>query len=82
MNGTAGINHQWILEQVTTTTSSMSAKQEITSAVYPNPCKTRENLTINLPENGNYELQIVNTDGLTIQHQTVKGEKLQFQPQI
>ncbi len=75
MNGTAGINHQWILEQVTTTTSSMSAKQEITSAVYPNPVKQGENLTINLPENGNYELQIVNTDGLTIQHQTVKGGK-------
>ena len=72
INGTAGVNHQWILEQVTT--STMSAKQETTSTAYPNPVKQGENLTISLPENGNnYELTIVNAEGLMIKSQQAKA---------
>ncbi|WP_288375715.1 RICIN domain-containing protein [uncultured Chryseobacterium sp.] len=68
INGTAGANHQWVLEQVTS--SKISAKQEATSTAYPNPVKQGENLTISLPENGSpYELTIINAEGLTIKSQ-------------
>lgn len=74
MNGTAGVNHQWVLEQVTT--SAISAKQEITSTAYPNPVKQGENLTISLPENGNtYELTIINAEGLTLKSQQASAGK-------
>lgn len=76
MNGPAGVNHQWVLEQVTNPASSISAKQEITSTAYPNPVKQGEALTISLPESENiYELTIVNAEGLTIQSQQAKAGK-------
>jgi hypothetical protein len=76
MNGSAGANHQWVLEQVTTETSKISAKQEIASTAYPNPVKQGEDLTINLPENGNtYELTIINAEGLTLKSQQAKAGK-------
>ena len=76
MNGSAGANHQWVLEQVTTETSKISAKQEIASTAYPNPVKQGEDLNINLPENGNtYELTIINAEGLTLKSQQAKAGK-------
>ncbi|PRB00900.1 hypothetical protein CQ046_17000 [Chryseobacterium sp. MYb7] len=76
MNGSAGANHQWVLEQVTTETSKISVKQEIASTAYPNPVKQGEDLTINLPENGNtYELTIINAEGLTLKSQQAKAGK-------
>jgi hypothetical protein len=79
INGTAGVNHQWILEPVTASTmkgaSAVSPEENITVSAYPNPVKQGENIYLNLPPNGKYELKIVNIDGLTVLNRNVSGGK-------
>ncbi|WP_267403145.1 MULTISPECIES: RICIN domain-containing protein [unclassified Chryseobacterium] len=81
INGSAGINHQWVLEKVTASAAKVSANTDISTdtlpaaTVYPNPVKQGENLYINLPENkGNYELIIVNAEGLPISKMLISGK--------
>jgi hypothetical protein len=69
-NGTAGANHQWILEPVSTTMSStfkMEPKEE-KATLYPNPVKQGQNITLVLPEikEGNYVLKITDTKGAAV----------------
>lgn len=80
MNGTAGVNHQWVLEPVSPSamkeaSGGVLAEENLKATVYPNPVKLGENFYISLPVQEEYELQIVNTEGLTIKSQHVKGGK-------
>lgn len=77
INGTAGVNHQWILEPVTPSTAAKTiaaesniatAQKEITSTkVYPNPAKQSEDIHLDFPDQeAAYTLIIVNAGGSTI----------------
>ncbi|WP_027379525.1 DUF3472 domain-containing protein [Chryseobacterium daeguense] len=82
MNGAAGANHQWILEPVSASASkegsnsmNVFGEKSQTSTLYPNPVKQGESFYINLPEQDQYELKIVNTEGLTVKSQSINGGK-------
>ncbi|WP_449398312.1 RICIN domain-containing protein [Chryseobacterium wanjuense] len=79
INGTAGVNHQWVLEMVSTSAMKGSinvlADENQTSTLYPNPVRHGESFYINLPEQDRYELQIVNAEGFTVKSQDIKGGK-------
>lgn len=79
INGAAGVNHQWILEMVSGTsmksTNSILSENDQLSTVYPNPVKQGETLYINLPED-NFELKVVNVEGLTVRSQNGRGGKI------
>ncbi|AZA54702.1 DUF3472 domain-containing protein [Chryseobacterium sp. G0201] len=79
INGAAGVNHQWILEIVSantmkSTTNVLSENDQL-STVYPNPVKQGETLYISLPDD-NFELKVVNVEGLTVRSQNVRGGKI------
>ncbi|WP_027380920.1 T9SS type A sorting domain-containing protein [Chryseobacterium daeguense] len=77
INGTAGVNHQWILEPVTPSTAAKTIaaesniattqKEIISTKVYPNPAKQGEDIHLDFPDQeAAYTLIIVNTGGSTI----------------
>lgn len=79
INGAAGVNHQWILEMVSANTMKSTAyvlsENDQLSTVYPNPVEQGETLYINLPDD-NFELKVVNVEGLTVRSQNGRGGKM------
>ncbi|WP_415326864.1 T9SS type A sorting domain-containing protein [Chryseobacterium sp. MMS23-Vi53] len=69
-------DNKWFLETISGTNLRLSdASTKTNSPVYPNPVRQGESITIDLSPSDNYELRIVDTDGIEVKYEKIRKDE-------